>query len=194
MYIPNHFRIDDVAEIRRFIDANSFGQIVSQCEGKLFSTHAPILLSADALSVSVHLARSNPQHLDIAGQEVLITLEGAHGYISPGWYTSPGVPTWNYQAVHIYGVASICEEAEYLAAHVEALAAKYESASEEPWVPSYRREMLSGIIGLEIAVTDIQCKYKLSQNRPVDERPQIVEQLQKSGQDALAIAMHYRGH
>ena len=83
MYIPRHFEIADSPEIFAFIEANAFGQLISTLEGRLFSTHMPFLLGANHNLLLGHLARANPQWRDIEGQEVLITLQGPHDYISP---------------------------------------------------------------------------------------------------------------
>ncbi len=93
MYIPKHFEITDKDEIFSFVEANAFGQLISNVSGRFFSTHLPFLLSEDRSKIVGHMALQNPQHAEIDGQEVLITLEGAHDYISPSWYRGPGVPT-----------------------------------------------------------------------------------------------------
>ena len=189
MYIPKPFEITDDNEKFAFIEANTFGQLVSQLDGKLFSTHMPFLLSDDKTKIVGHLANANPQHAQLAGQEVLITLEGAHGYVSPSWYSSPGVPTWNYQAVHIYGICSLINDVEKLKNIVDALTHKYESAFAQPWQPDYKAAMLSAIVGVEIAITDIQCKYKLSQNRSREDQQQVSAKLQSLGFTELSSAM-----
>ena len=189
MYIPKAYEITSDSEKYSFIHANAFGQLVSQLNGRLFSTHMPFLLSDDKTKIYGHLAIANPQHEQLAGQEVLITLEGAHGYVSPSWYSSPGVPTWNYQAVHIYGVCSLIDDAEKLKHVVDALTHKYESAFEKPWQPTYKAAALNAIVGLEIAITEIQCKYKLSQNRPLEDQQNVSAQFKSLGFTGLASAM-----
>jgi transcriptional regulator len=189
MYIPKHFGVTDKDEIFAFVEANAFGQLISNVNGRLFSTHLPFLLSVDRSKIIGHLALQNPQHTEIDGQEVLITLEGAHDYISPAWYSSPGVPTWNYQAVHIYGECTVFREAEELQNIVNSLTNKYEATFEKPWQPEYKTSMLGAIVGVEVTINEIQCKYKLSQNRPPQDRSQIVNQLMALGSNSLAKAM-----
>ncbi len=189
MYIPKHFEITNDDEIFAFIDANAFGQLISNVDGKLFSTHMPFLLSRDKSKLLGHLALHNPQHTEINAQEVLVTIEGAHDYISPSWYSSPGVPTWNYQAVHIYGQCSVTKNPEWLHEIVSALTKKYEAAFETPWQPEYKSSMLGAIVGVEVTISEIQCKYKLSQNRPPEDRAQVIEQLRAVGSNNLAEAM-----
>ncbi len=189
MYIPKHFEVTDQDVLFAFINENAFGQLVSTVGGKLFSTHMPFLLSDDSTRVIGHLARLNPQHAELDGQEVLITLQGPHGYISPSWYASAGVPTWNYQAVHVYGRGRVFDDTERLRSVVAALTEKYEAAYERPWQPDYKAAMLSAIVGVEVTISEIQCKFKLSQNRPAQDQRQVITQLKAQGADALAAAM-----
>lgn len=189
MYIPSHFSFTEQTEIFSFIEANAFGQLISKVEGRLFSTHLPFLLSADRGQLHCHLARANPQWRDIEGQEVLITLQGPHEYISPSWYRSPGVPTWNYQAVHIYGKCQVFDESTRLEQLVDSLTGKFESAFDTPWQPDYKASMLRGIVGIEVEISEIQCKYKLSQNRSDEDQAQVIKALSINGSDQVAKAM-----
>jgi len=189
MYIPRHFEVTDPDEIFAFVEENAFGQLVSQVEGSLFASHLPFLVTQDRSALICHLAKQNPQHLELDGREALVMLQGAHDYISPSWYSSPGVPTWNYQAVHIYGRCRVFHDADRLRNVVESLAKLFEAALDPPWRPEYGAAMLSAIVGVEITITDLQCKYKLSQNRPVQDRVQVVEKLKDLGSHTLAEAM-----
>jgi len=189
MYIPPHFEVTDKAEIFTFIEANAFGQLISTIDGRFFSTHMPFLLGADHNLLLGHLARANPQWRNIEGQEVLITLQGPHDYISPSWYHSPGVPTWNYQAVHIYGRCQVFEDDTKLKQVVDKLTEKFESSFEQPWQPDYKASMLRAIVGIEIEIAEIQCKYKLSQNRSDEDQAGVIKALGKRGSDQVAKAM-----
>ena len=189
MYIPKHFEVTDEKEIHAFIEANAFGQLISNAGGRLYSTHIPFLLSDDKTRLLGHLAKQNPQFQGIEGQEVLVTLQGAHDYISPSWYSSPGVPTWNYQAVHIYGHCKVFNDTNALSEVVDTLTRKYESEFSTPWQPEYNPSMLAAIVGLEIPITEIQCKYKLSQNRSAKDQRQVVEKLKSNNSIQLAEAM-----
>ncbi len=189
MYIPKYFEVTDKEEIFAFVESNAFGQLISNVGGKIFSTHMPFLLSDDKTKIIGHLALQNPQHSDLNGQETLITLQGPHDYISPSWYASPGVPTWNYQAVHIYGKASVFSSTKKIKSVVDTLTQKYESSFPQPWKPEYKTAMLSAIVGVEITISEIQCKYKLSQNRSTQDREQVVTQLNEVGSHELASSM-----
>jgi len=153
MYTPEYFKVTDEKEIFAFIEANAFGQLISSSGGRLFSTHLPFLLSEDKTSLLGHLARQNQQLQDIENQEVMVTLQGAHDYISPSWYVNPGVPTWNYQAAHVYGRCSVFTGRSDLKKIVDTLTSKYESQFDTPWKPDYNPSMLGAIVGIKIAIS-----------------------------------------
>ena len=115
--------------------------------------------------------------------------QGPHDYISPSWYSSPGVPTWNYQAVHIYGVCSVFTDTDKIKKVVDSLTHKYELAVKESYQPEYDASMLGFIVGIEIAIAEIQCKYKLSQNRSNQDQERVAEQLEKRGSYKMAKAI-----
>jgi len=189
MYLPEHFKVSDQDEIFSFIRANAFGQLVSIDAGRPCVSHLPFLVGDDRGVLHCHLARQNPQWQTLGEQQVLVTFLGPHDYISPSWYQNPGVPTWNYQAVHVYGRCRVFDDAETLAGVVHALSQRYESAFEKPWQPQYRDAMLKAIVGVEIIIDEIEAKYKLSQNRPAADHQGVVDHLDQHGSQALARAM-----
>lgn len=189
MYLPKHFEVSDNDEIFAFMEQYSFGQLISNANGRLFSTHIPFLISREENQLIGHLAKANPQHKTLEGQEILVTMQGAHDYVSPSWFETPGVPTWNYQAVHVYGHCEVIEEPERIAGIVDALTHKHESAFEEPWQPEYREAMLNAIVGIEVTISEIQAKYKLSQNRSEQDQNQIADGLETKGSMGLAGEM-----
>jgi len=189
MYIPKHFEITDETEISKFIEANSFGQLISLHNAAIVSTHIPFLFDAGSRVLLGHMAKANPQWQQIQKQKVLVTLQGEHAYVSPNWYESAGVPTWNYQAVHIEGIAESFTDPEKLKPVVDTLTEQNESGYPNPWEPDYAASMLRGIVGIEIAITSIQCKFKLSQNRSVQDQSNVRGQLAYGGYEALADAM-----
>ena len=189
MYLPKHFEVAEEAEIFSFIDANAFGQLISIDAGRPYASHLPFLVASDHTRMHCHLARQNPQWQQINHQQVLVTFLGPHDYISPSWYQNPGVPTWNYQAVHIYGHCRVLDDDAAVADIVETLSARYESGFDTPWQPQYREAMLKAIIGVEITIDEVQCKYKLSQNRPAADHQGVIDQLDQLGSGPLASAM-----
>jgi transcriptional regulator len=190
MYIPKHFEITDETEISKFIEANSFGQLLSLIDTEIVSTHIPFLFDAESRVLLAHMAKANPQWQQIQEQKVLVTLQGEHAYISPCWYESAGVPTWNYQAVHIRGIAESFTDPKKLKRMVDKLTEQNESGYPDPWQSDYSASMLRGIIGIEISITSIQCKFKLSQNRSVQDQSNVQEQLTDRGHEALANGMN----
>jgi transcriptional regulator len=189
MYTQKHFEVTKRDELLAFIKANAFGQLITKVEGRLFSTHIPFLLLGNGKSLVCHLAKGNPQWSNIEEQELLITFQGPHDYISPSWYGSPGVPTWNYQVVHVYGRAKLISGTEELRRIVNEMTNEYEFTFEKPWKPEYKESLLQAIVGVEIEITEIQGKYKLSQNRPESDRRQVIEKLELSGSLSLSEAM-----
>ena len=189
MYIPKHFEITDTTEIDNFIQQNSFGMLMSQCQGETVASHLPFYRSSKK-QLQAHLAKTNPQWEDLDGQRVLVILTGPHDYISPTWYEKPGgVPTWNYQAVHIYGRAQCYTDTERLDDLVKELSNRYESQRPSPWQADFNPKMLNAIVGIDISIEDIQCKYKLSQNRSQSEIENVSAELEVAGNPSLAAAM-----
>ena len=189
MYSPKHFEISDQTQAYDFVQKHSFGQLISREAGRLFSSHLPLMLSEDKTKLIGHMAKQNPQLESLEAQEIMISFEGAHGYISPSWYQSQGVPTWNYQAVHIYGQCQLITDPNELKKIVDSLTHKYESQFTHPWQPDYNDKLINAIIGFEVQITEIQSKFKLSQNRSVEDQQQVIQQLKEQGNDALAQAM-----
>ena len=142
-----------------------------------------------------HMAHANPQWRTFSpDREVLVIFHGPHHYVSPAWYAShPSVPTWNYAVVHALGRPTLIEDRERLTALLRELVTRHEAASPEPWKmalpPDYQDKMLSAIVGFEIEITRLEGKFKLSQNRPSEDRPLVIEELERLGSDdALGVA------
>lgn len=186
MYIPKHFKVADLEEIQEFIHINSFGTLITTKNGKPIATHLPLQLvkEEDEYFVTGHMAYGNPQWrtFDTCG-DVLITFQGPHAYISSSWYEKENVPTWNYQAVHLYGAAKLMDEAE-LKADLAKLMQKYEQHREHPvlWETlssDMLEKELKGIVGFKIHVTEVQAASKMSQNRNETDYRNIIDHLKK---------------
>jgi len=197
MYTPEHFKEANTERISALIQHNSFGMLVTAPEGAPFVSHLPFMFEPNEGAKGVllgHMARSNPQwqHLS-SGGEVLAVFQGPHAYVSPSWYSSPGVPTWNYAVVHLRGKSSLIESESELAALIEQLTHVYESRMPNPWKPELagerRKKLLNMIVGFRIEVTSIQAKFKLSQNRPSEDQQSVVGKLSQSGnQTEVAVS------
>jgi transcriptional regulator len=201
VYLPPVFTETRPEILVAHIERYDFGLLVTHGGHGLVASHVPFLVErrADQLYLQGHLARPNPQLADLAdGGEVLAVFSGPHAYISPRWYASgPAVPTWNYADVHAYGSVRLTSDAEQLRDLVRRLSQRHESG-EMPWrtedqPADYMAGMLRGIVGFEMCVTRLEGKFKLSQNRPVADRPRIVAALEAIGDaEAAGVAQLMR--
>ena len=189
MYIPEDFCVTDLDELHECMQQNSFATVVTEHEGKPFASHLPLLLDGgrgEWGTLAGHMARANPQWRDFAaGAEILVIFQGPHAYVSPAWYENPvSVPTWNYVAVHAYGKARIMDEAE-LEALLPRMVDNYQSA-DEPWRNNFPQDMrariLQALVGFEITLTGIEGKFKLSQNRPLEEQRRVMAKLSQGAE------------
>ena len=198
VYLPPAFTEARSEVLIAHIERYDFGLLVSHGPAGLVASHIPFLVEREAheLHLLGHLARPNPQVAELAdGGEVLAIFSGPHAYISPGWYASgPAVPTWNYADVHAYGTLRLIEDVDWLRMVLRRLSDRHEARSPEPWkmqdLPEpYLSGMMRGIVGLDIAVTRLEGKYKLSQNRPAADRPRVAAALEARGDaDAVGVA------
>ncbi|MEK4229216.1 FMN-binding negative transcriptional regulator [Solibacillus sp. FSL H8-0538] len=186
MYIPKYYQVKNIDEIIELIERNSFATIVTTKNGKPIATHLPLQLHKEGEDyfITGHMANGNPQWRTFETcVDVLVIYQGPHAYISSSWYVHENVPTWNYQAVHVYGQASILSEEE-LKQDLMELLEKYEKRRENPVLwdklsPQLLESELKGIVGFKIKVKEIQAAYKLSQNRNEKDYHNIVEKLQE---------------
>lgn len=184
MYIPKYFEVTNFDEVLDFIQKNSFGTLVTTYENKPIATHLPLELhkQGDDYFITGHLAKNNPQWKTFNGKNnVLVMYQGPQSYISSSWYSHESVPTWNYQAVHVYGTASIMDEQE-LEENLIILLEKYEGHRENPvlWekLSPQTKKLVKGIVGIKIKVEEVQASYKLSQNRNETDYLNIIRNLQ----------------
>lgn len=193
MYIPEHFRVEDHGRTLVFMRANPFTILISNTAEGPFATHLPLVIreNADQLILRGHVAKANPhwRHLE-ADPKCLTIFHGPHAYISPANYnTRENVPTWNYGAVHVYGNARTLHAPEDLLGILHELIPMFESAYADQWASlsdAYRQRMLSHIVGFEIAVTRIEAKFKLSQNRLRDEQQKVIDSLSLASDTAVS--------
>ncbi|GIO26907.1 FMN-binding negative transcriptional regulator [Ornithinibacillus bavariensis] len=183
MYIPSYFKVKQVDEVWDFIENNSFGTVVTTEKGKPIATHIPLQLmnEGDSYYITGHIAYANPQWRTIETvEDVLVIFQGPHAYISSSWYAEENVPTWNYQAVHIYGKASILKDEE-LKQDLTKLLQKYEEHRDNPvlWenLSSEVLRQTKGVVGFKIRIREIQAADKLSQNRNEKDYRNIVNKL-----------------
>lgn len=186
MYIPKYFKVTAIDEIAEFISKNSFGTLVTTKKNRPIATHLPLFLEKDTdehYYITGHMAYGNPQWrtLEDAEDDVLVMFQGPHAYISSSWYNHENVPTWNYQAVHIYGKAEIVAKEELIKG-LSKLLNKYEGHRKNPILwdklsSDLLETELKGIVGFKIKVQETQAAYKLSQNRNEEDKKNIVSKL-----------------
>jgi transcriptional regulator len=174
---------------------HAFGVLISVDGDELFTTHLPCLVSDDGQDVRMHMARANPHWKVIERQpRCRFVVQGEHAYVSPAWYdTAASVPTWNYEAVHVDGTATLSFNADELWELVRELTAHFEEP-DSPWriedLPEeFRKPQLRSIVGVTLRVEHGEAKQKLSQNRSEAERRRVAEELRRRGGDRLADAM-----
>lgn len=186
MYIPTHYREDDLKEIIAFIKKYNFATIISASENIPLATHLPFVVKENAGKITLisHFAKANPHWKNITSHKALVIFSEPHAYVSPKHYDSEiNVPTWNYIAVHIYGKAILFEEADKAKEILEEMINSFEQEYFQQWKqlsPEYKAKMLNGIVAFEIEAEDIQAKKKLSQNKKPNEQQNIIKALEKS--------------
>lgn len=201
MYQPPLFREERPDVLHALIRAHPLGMLISVGpDGEPEANVVPMLLDetrGDKGILQCHVARANPQWKMLAeNSRALIVFQGANTYITPSWYetkreTGKVVPTWNYAMVQVRGTATVHEDKQWLATQIRALTRSHEEKRSEPWAVDDAPEdfidsQIKGIVGIEIAITSIEGKWKVSQNRPVADRVGVVNGL--SGENAAPDA------
>lgn len=206
MYAPSHFREDRVPVLHDAMDAAGLATLVTVDGNGLDASHVPMLLDRSAGQLGVlygHLARPNPQWKAAAPDlPALAIFLGPDAYVSPSWYatkqqTGKVVPTWNYVAVHAHGRVTFFDDEERLLALVTKLTEAREAARPRPWAVSdapaeFIRAHLKGIVGFELSIAKLEGKWKMSQNRPVEDRAGVAQGLGREGDAAVAVLVKQR--
>jgi transcriptional regulator len=203
VYIPTPFLVEDRKVIMTFMQQFDFAAVVSHSDaGGLVASHVPVLIRevGSELHIVGHVARGNSHwHLMEGQAESLVVFQGPHAYVSPTWYAeSPAVPTWNYAVVHAYGAARAREDATFIAGVVEDLTRRHEGQRQPRWsvqsVPeqSYGK-LLDAIVGFEIPISRCEAKFKLGQNRSLEDRAGAIAGLEREPSPmALELAKFMR--
>lgn len=207
MYIPAHFAIKHSQDLHTIIREHPLGALVTLGPDGLDANHIPFEFDAGqgALGqLTAHVARANPVWQQCQeGADVLVIFRGNESYISPNWYPSKHethrqVPTWNYEVVHAHGVMTIRDDERFLRGQAARMTRKHESREPKPWrmgeaPPDYMEEMLKKIVGIEIQITSLIGKRKLSQNREPKDRLSAADTLEDRGHTDMAEAMRRTG-
>ena len=204
MYLPNHFEEPQDEQLLRTIAAYPLGALVVNGPDGLDANHVPFLIdeASDGKKLLAHVARANPLWKEAKnGDEALVIFHADDAYISPNWYPSKHeahrqVPTWNYRVVHVHGRLYIRDNKRFVRGVVARLTRTHEgqAGSPKPWKmtdssPEYIDQMLSSIVGLEIEITKMVGKWKLSQNKEDRDRINAADELRKRGRQTISDAM-----
>jgi transcriptional regulator len=205
MYTPAHFAVTDPATLHRIIREHPLGMLVTPSPDGMDANHIPFefdpTVGAHGL-LSAHVARANPVWQQCAGgADVLIVFRGNEHYISPNWYPSKHethrqVPTWNYEVVHAHGRLTVRDDDRFVRGVVARLTRTHEAQEPKPWKmgdssPDYIDGMVRAIVGIEVLVTRLEGKSKLSQNREPRDVRGAVDSLRARGVLPMAQSMEY---
>jgi transcriptional regulator len=203
MYIPAHFEEPRIDVLHELIRARPFATLVTLTDGGLEANHIPLLLFPDPAPFGTlrgHVARANPLwRATSADIDVLALFHGPDAYITPSWYatkaeTGKVVPTWNYAVAHAYGTLRAIDDAAWLRELLTALTDRNEAALPEPWsvsdAPSdYIDKLVGAVVGIEIPLTRLIGKWKVSQNQPAQNRAGAAAGLRRGGgEEAMQMA------
>ena len=201
MYVPEHFSVSEIDSLYGLIRAQPLGMLITNGPEGLDANHLPFELEVGERAVlHGHVARNNPVWQDVAdGSEVLVVFRAGDAYISPNWFPSKHelhkqVPTWNYKVVHVHGRISIKDDERYVRGVVARLTRTHEASQAKPWkmtdsAPEYIDAMLKAIVGVQVEMTRVVGKYKLSQNKDKRDLESAGRELVAKGETAIGTAM-----
>lgn len=203
MYVPSHFEESSTKVLHDFMAQNPLGTLFTHGKSGLDANHIPFLLDAAGGELGVlhaHVARANTVWQDVTdGDEVLVVFRAADAYISPGWYPSKNefhkqVPTWNYIVAHAYSRITIHDDERYVRGLVARLTRTHEASQATPWKMTdspreYIDAMLKATVGVQVEITRLVGKTKLSQNKEVRDIEGAGQALKSQGQVVMGDAM-----
>lgn len=198
MYVPAHFAADDQA-VQDLLAKHGAADLVTMTADGLMATMLPFVHDRERNVLLGHLARNNEHWRRPVIGDALVIMRGPDAYISPAWYASKQehgrvVPTWNYITAHVYGTMTVHDDPAWVEDVVRRLSELHEAGRPAPWsvddAPAkYVAGQLRAIVGVEIAITRIDAKFKLSQNRPEADIDGVIDGLHHDGHDAAAEAV-----
>jgi transcriptional regulator len=201
MYTPSHFDETRPEPLQQLLHEHPLGLLITHGPQGLDANPLPFLYDAQpggAGVLTAHVARANPVWQEAADREVLVCFQGPQGYISPNWYPSKAengkaVPTWNYIVVQARGTLVVHDDVEWLRGLVTRLTQRHEVSQPVPWQlsdapPDYLSAMLRGIVGIEIPLSSLRGKWKMSQNHPAANRDGVSRGLRAQGPEQTAVA------
>jgi transcriptional regulator len=201
VYVPQSFAMTE-AQVRQLLDGHGAGDLVTATPVGLLATLVPFVHDPSAGPSGAllgHLARNNEQWRQPVTGEALVVLRGPDAYVSPSWYASKAehgrvVPTWNAVTAHVYGELVVHDDPDWVGALVDRLTRKHEAGREQPWAVTdapaqYVAGQLRAVVGVEVRITRIEAKAKLSQNRSAADVDGVVRGSRADGELAMARAV-----
>ncbi|MGZ0149808.1 FMN-binding negative transcriptional regulator [Kribbella sp. WER1] len=198
MYVPAHFAPDEVA-VQELLAQHGAADLVTMTADGLLATMLPFVHDRERNVLLGHLARNNEHWQRPAIGEALVIMRGPDAYVSPAWYASKRehgrvVPTWNYLTAHVYGTLTVYDDPAWVEDVVRRLSELHEAGRPEPWsvddAPAkYVSGQLRAIVGVEIAISRIEAKFKLSQNRPAADIDGVIDGLHAADEHPTAEAV-----
>lgn len=206
MYLPAAFALTDPEHLHRIMRTHPLGMLVTQGAEGLDANHIPFEFDPDTGllgTLHAHVARANPVWQQVAsGSPVLVVFRGEQAYVSPNWYPSKHethrqVPTWNYEVVHAHGTLTAHDDERYVRGVVARLTRTHEAGEPQPWkmaeAPAdYVAQMAAQIVGIEVAITSLVGKSKMSQNKEPGDREGVAQAFEARGQEAMAHKVRQR--
>lgn len=200
MYIPKHFEVTDVDMMHGLIRDYPLATLVTTSVHGLNANHIPMHLAATPEPYGTligHVAKANPILEDINGEkQSLAIFHGPNTYITPSWYETKKehgkvVPTWNYVVVHAYGRLQIVDDPKWLRAQIETLTDQNEAQFSESWAVTdapveFTEKLFESIVGIEMKITKLFGKWKVSQNQPLENQLSVIKGLKDSQQQEMA--------
>jgi transcriptional regulator len=200
VYVPPLFKEDRIDVLHAAIRRTRLATLVTLTADGLIASHVPMLLDPEPAPYGTllgHVARPNPQARGaMPGVQALAIFQGPDAYITPSWYATKRengkvVPTWNYVAIHAYGPVEFFDAPDRLRSIVTRLTERYEAERAEPWAVSdapadYIDVMLKGIVGFALPIARLEGKWKMSQNRPAEDRAGVITGLETEEREDVA--------
>lgn len=204
MYVPTHFAPDDDA-VEELLSSHRAADLVTVGPDGLEATMLPFVYERESRTVRGHFARNNDHWRHADGNDALVIVHGPDAYVTPNWYPSKVehgrvVPTWNYVVAHVHGTVKIHDDTEWVDRLVRTLTDHHERARPAPWAVDdaparFVAGQLRAIVGVEVAITRIEAKFKLSQNRPDADVDGVIAGLRADGDERAAAAVEaHRPH
>ena len=205
VYVPAHFAAPDDGSVRDLLRRHGAADLVTSSAVGLLATLLPFVYDEPSPAHGLgrllgHVARNNDQWREPALGEALVIVRGPDAYVSPSWYAAKQehgrvVPTWDYVTVHVHGRLVVHDDAAWVESLVRRLTAKHEAHRAEPWSvddapPAYVAGQLRAIVGLEVEISRLEAKYKLSQNRSAADVTGVVEGLSAEDDPAAHAVAH----